>query len=272
MKKTPRCHPISVLTALLAAVGVCDTGHAADVPTRGPVVNIVKWDGGDLPRVYERSEQLPLTREDILNLAGNGFSPEEVVAMVEERRFVGDASADALIALRRAGVNPRVIQAISRHALPPNRALDLVVLLEFDGASREARSRYLYIIIPDGPQERVFTADIGAVLSGKWQRDALVDETDPLLPRQVRRVTFASEIPLTSYGPKRVLAFTSTRPDIHTSADIPEPDRPGVRGHDIDYPASSLRRDCQVRIRYRQDAVLPYNWHMVDSHIQCEWN
>ena len=272
MKRRTRCHPIPILVALLAAIGICATGRAADLPTRGAVVNIVKWDGSELPRVYERSDQLPLTQEDILDLAGNEFSPDAIVAMVQERRFVGDASAGALIELKKAGVDARVIQAVSRHALPPNRALDLIVQLEFDGASREARSRYLYVIVPDGSRERVFTADLGAVLAGNWRRDVLVDQTDPLLPKQIRRVTFAGEVPLKSYGRKKILAFTSTRPDIHTSEDIPEADRAGVREHDIDYPASSLLRDCRIRIRYRQDAVLPYKWHMADSHIQCEWD
>ena len=71
----------------------------------------------------------------------------------------------------------------------PNRALSLAIQLEFAGRSREARKRYLYVIIPDGPTERIFTADLGAVLAGSWRRDERVDLSDPLLPKQVRRIT-----------------------------------------------------------------------------------
>lgn len=261
-----------IFAAVLILLGLCAAAHAADVPTRGPVVNIVEWDGGALPPVYERSDQLPLTREDILNLSRNDFTPEGIVRMVEERRFVGDASPGALIQLKKAGITPEVIQAVSRHALPPNRALTLSIHLEFEGTSAEARRRYLYVVIPDGPYERTFTADIGAVLARRWQRDIVVDQTDPLLPKQVRHVTFSGSVPLKTYGQKEVLVFASTKPDVYTSADIPRADRAGVRKYLMDYPASSLLQDCRLRVRFRQDSVLPYKWQMVGSHLECEWN
>lgn len=266
-------NPLRALS-LIAALSLFLPGaaRAGDVPTRGAVVNIVKWDGGELPPVYERSSQLPLTRNDILNLSHNGFAPEAIVRMVRERRFVGNASADALIELRKAGVAPEVVQAVSLHALPPNRALRLTVQLDFEGASREARQRYLYILIPDGPHERIFTADLGTVLAGRWHNDTMVDQTDPVLPRQIRRITFADSIPLKTYGEKTIRVFLSARPDIETSADIPEADRPGVREYRIDYPESSLLQECRLRVRFKQDPVLPYKWKMTGSHIECEWN
>lgn len=256
----------------LALIGLCNTGQAADAPAGAGVVNIVSWDGGDLPPVYERSNQLPLGPEDVLHLSRNGFTPQQIVRMVQERRFVGDASADALIDLKKAGVAPEVLQAVSLHALPPNRALNLSIELTFEGTSREARMRYLYVILPDGPHERVFTADLGAVLSGHWHQDVLMDSTDPLLPKQIRRITFSGEIPLKTYGQKKVLVFTSARPGIYTSADVPEADRPGIQEYTLDYPVSSLRRNCLLQVYYKQDAAVPYKWHMVRSHLQCEWD
>ncbi len=272
MKKRARFHPTPIFAAVLTILGLCAGARAADIPTRGPVINIVEWDGGELPPVYERSDQLPLTVEDILNLSRNDFTPGGIARMVEERRFVGNASAGALIELKKAGVTPEVIQAISRHALPPNRALSFSVQLEFEGASREARRRYLYVVIPDGPYERIFTADLGAVLAGRWRRDILIDQTDPLLPKQVRHVTFTGRVPLKTYGQKKIRVFASTKPDVYTSADIPETDRSGVREYQMDYPASSLQQDCRLRVRFRQDPVLPYKWQMVGSHLECEWN
>ncbi|MSS73662.1 MAG: hypothetical protein EXS64_19570 [Candidatus Latescibacteria bacterium] len=263
MKTLIRC-VIAALTVLAFPI--------PDARAESSVVNIVSWEGGRLLPVYERSDQLPLSAEDILRLSRNGFAPQQIVRMIQERRVAGDASADGLIALKKAGVAPEVLQAFSLHALPPNRALNLSVELSFEGVSREARRRYLYVILPDGPRERVFTADLGAVLSGHWSRDVLVDRTDPLLPRQIRRITFSGEVPLKTYGQKSVLVFTSTRPDIIASADIPGADRPGVQTYTLDYPASSLRRDCLVQIRYKQDVAVPYQWHMVRSKLQCEWN
>ena len=263
---------ISILAAALLLFGLCATARSADLPTGGAIVNIVEWDGGELPPVYARSDQLPFAREDILELIQNDFTPEQIARMVRERRYVGDVSAGALVDLKKSGVAPPVIQAVSRHALPPNRALHLSVRLEFEGTSREARRRYFYIIIPDGEIERIFTADLGGVLSGRWRRDVRVDQTDPLLPRQVRRITFSGEVPLKTYGQKTIRVFTSTRPGIAASADIPEADRPEVREYRIDYPVSSLQQDCQLQVRYRQDALLPYKWQMVGAYLQCEWN
>ncbi len=256
----------------VALAGWSQTGWAADIPTRGAVVNIVTWDGRNLPPVYERSDQLPLTLEDVVNLSRNDFDDEAIRRMVQERRFAGDASAGALIDLKKAGVSQKVIQAISLHALPPNRSLTLSIQLEFSGQSREARRRYLYVIIPDGPTERVFTADLGAVLAGNWRRDERVDLTDPLLPKQVRRITFSDRVPLKTYGAKTMQVLTSTKPDIFQSSDIPEADRAGIREISFDYPVSSTMQDCRLQVRYRQDVLLPYKWHMAGAHFQCEWN
>ncbi len=263
MKNILRC-AFAALTALALS--------GADARAESSVVNLVEWDGGKLPPVYERSDQLPLSAEDILRLSQGGFAPQQIVRMIQERRFAGDASADALIGLKRSGVAPEVLQALSLHALPPNRALNLTVELSFEGASREARRRYLYVILPDGPRERIFTADLSLVLAGRWRQDILADQTDPLLPRQIRRVTFSGEVPLKTYGPRQVTVLTSTRPDLYTSADIPEADRPGIQTYALDYPASSLRRDCLLQIRYKQDVAVPYKWHMVRSQLLCEWD
>lgn len=260
------------ISLALALAGWSQGGWTAEIPTRGAVINIVTWDGKNLPPIYERSDQLPLTLEDVINLSRNDFADEAISRMVRERRFAGNASAGALIELKKAGVSQKVIQAISLHALPPNRELTLAIQLEFAGLSREARKRYLYVIIPDGRIERIFTADLGAVLAGNWRRDERVDLTDPLLPKQVRRITFADRVPLKTYGPKTMQVFTSTRPDIFQSADIPEADRAGIREFSFEYPVSSTLQDCRLQVRYRQDVLLPYKWHMEGARFQCEWN
>ena len=109
-------------------------------------------------------------------------------------------------------------------------------------------------------------------MAGHWQRDALVDQTDLLLPKKVRRVSFAAEVPLKTYGPQKALVFTSTKPDIYTSADIPEQDRAAVQEFEFDYPSSSLERTCNLQVLYRQDAMLANRWHLERTHFQCEWD
>lgn len=263
----------TVLTSLLALVISTGLANASDnlPPTRGQVINIVEWDGGQLPKVYERSAQMPFTQTDITRLVASGFDASLIAKMIAERRYVGDASATGLIALKNNGVAPEIIQAVSKHALAPNRAINLTIYLEFEGESRMARKRYLYIMMPDGEIDRVFTTDLGTILSGHWKNDTLIDNTDPLLPRQVRRIAFSGTLPLKTYGQKEVRIFTSTRPGIYHIKDIPQQDLASVKVYTIDYPTSSLRQDCRITVRHKQDALLTDKWHLVDTHLECEW-
>ena len=249
----------------------------ADVLEDGYVFNIIDWDGGELPRFYERSDQLPLTLEDVRKLSANKFSTEAIVRMIRERRCACDASVEALIGLKEAGASEEVIQAVSLHALPPNRAVNLTITMDFEGlggapVSTQARKGYLYLIIPDGQRERVFAGNLQTILGGKWQRDSLVDRTDLLRPRKVRRIVFSAAVPLKSYGRKKAMVFTSTRPNIYTSADIPPADRESVSEYEFDYPASSLQRNCRLQVLHKQDAMLPDRWHLVRTYFECEWD
>jgi|APSaa5957512622_1039677.scaffolds.fasta_scaffold74374_2 hypothetical protein len=254
-----------------------ETGRSPDPLAEGQIFNIVDWDGGKLPQRYERSNQLPMSLEDVRKLSDNKFSESAIIRMIQQRRCACDASVDALIGLKEAGVAENVIQAVSLHGLAPNRALQLVISVDFEGLggeqeiSNQARKGYLYLIVPDGERERVFMGNLQAILAGRWQRDSLVDNTDLLMPKRVRRVVFAAEVPLKVHGKKRAMVFTSTKPDIYTSADIPEADREGMQTYEFDYPTSSLQRICDLQVLYRQDAMLQNSWHMVRSHFQCEW-
>ena len=272
---------IAALALALPAAAQINTSaanQAMDLLAKGLIFNIVDWDGGQLPRRYERSDQLPMSLDDVRNLSANKFSSDAIVKMLTERRCACDASADALVELKKAGVAEQVLQAVSLHSLPPNRAFGLTIALDFEGlggastVSTQARKGYLYLIVPDGDKERVFMGNLQTILSRRWQHDELVDNTDLLLSKKVRRVTFASEVPLKTYGPKKVLVFTSTKPDIYTSADIPETDRKGVQEFEFEYPASSLESQCTLQVLYRQDSMLANRWHLVRTNFQCEWN
>ena len=265
-------------SAVLAAPqGPALEGAAANVLNESAVFNIVEWDGGVLPPLYERSAQLPLTNSDVRKLVAGKFGDDAITKMLEQRRCACDASVDALIELRQAGVSEAVAQAVSLHSLRPNRSVDLAISLDFEGlggqaVSADARRGYLYLIVPDGDRERVFTGNLQAILAGNWQRDTLVDRTDLLLPKKVRRVSFIARVPLKTHGAKKAVVFASTKPDIYTSADVPAADRSEAMEFAFDYPASSLRRDCSLQVLYRQDSMLADRWHLERSHFECEWD
>jgi hypothetical protein len=266
---------------LLLAAGAAPAqmaGPAGDSRTLPPgyVFNIVDWEGGALPPLYERSDQLPMSLDDVVSLSKAKFSEAMILKMLEERRCACDASVSALVRLKDSGVAEKVIQAMSLHALPPNRSLDLAIHMDFEGlggaaVSSQAHRAYLYLIIPDGERERVFFGSLNDVLGQASKRGTAVDNTDLLLPKQVRRVSFVARVPLKVPGTKRALVFTSTRPNIYTEADIPEADRKGVQEFRFGYPASSLQRFCSLQVLHRQDAMLANRWHMERSHFECEW-
>jgi hypothetical protein len=276
-----RNHGIGAALALLVALSVSaqstgSTAGGAPAMPAGAVFNIVDWDGGPLPPLYERSAQLPLSLDDTIHLSQAEFSDEAIIKMLEERRCACDASVPSLIRLKQSGVSETVIQAISLHALAPNRHLDLVIHMDFEGlggagaVSTQARKSYLYLIIPDGDRDRVFFGNLHGAL-GRTAARTLVDNTDLLLPKPVRRASFVARVPLKVHGSKRALVFLSTRPDIYTVADIPEADRKAAQEFIFDYPASSLQSRCSLQVLHRQDVMLANRWNLERSHFECEW-
>ena len=263
-----------MILTLILAFGLLGPAYAkpAELPTPGPVVNIVEWDGNALPPVYERSYQLPISQTDLIKLSNHDFGAEQLALMISQRRYAGDVSAEGLIALREAGLHHDVVQAASLHALPPNRGINLMITLEIDGLQSTPRSRYLYIIIPDGEIERVFTADLEQILGRKWKSETVVDRSDLLIPRSVRAITFNGRIPLKTPGQRELTVFTSTRPDIHWLSDISGQRTGNIKTHAFEYPASSIKSECRLLIRLFQDRVLEDNWNVTGTHLECEWN
>lgn len=261
----------SILFILM--VGISARAVAAELPTGGHIVNIVEWDGAQLPPVYERSDQLPLSEAEILALKDGGFSADQLATLVTERRYTGDVSAAGLIRLRTLGIEDPVITAVSRHGLPPNRSIDITVSLVFEGeGSTVGRQRYLYAILPDGGTERILTADLSSVLRGHWADETRVDQTDLFLPKSIRTVRFTSRLPLKQPGSRKLAVLVSTRPDLQRIADIPDQEREAIRYHDLDYPASSLAQVCKLDLRFKRDTVLPDQWHLISTRLECEWN
>ena len=277
-----KVHRVTIGLSLLLAVAVplsaqsIGSAEGGRAMPAGAVFNIVDWEGGPLPPLYERSAQLPLSLDGVVELHEAEFSDDAIIKTLEERRCSCDASVASMVHLERGRVSEQVIQAMSLHALAPNRRLDLVIHMDFEGLGKNAtpsaaaRKGYLYLIIPDGERDRVFFGNLGQALgrAGRTQ----VDNTDLLLPKAVRRASFVARVPLKEHGRKSALVFTSTRPDIYTVTDIPEADRKAAQEFTFDYPASSLQSRCTLQALHRQDVMLADRWHLERSHLECEWD
>jgi hypothetical protein len=274
-----------IVHALIAALALATgqtpnatTARGTSVPTfpfpAGQVqtINLIEWNSNQLPRIYERSDQLPLTDEEVEKLSKAGFSPTQLVKMIEERRCACDASADGLIRLKQAGVQPEVLSALSLHSLPPNRVLNLLLTLDFIGASRNAREAFLYFFVDDGELTRVLSLNIPELLSNQNAHDTMVDRSDLLRARTVRRIQLPGYVPLKAYGPHRVLVASSANPTLTHPSQLTEQERAKAQLYTFDYPRSSAQSLCRLTAGYRQDAVLGYKWRFEGSRFECEWN
>lgn len=265
--------PVSASEPSGAAEQQASSSRALPFPT-GDVrtINVIEWDANALPPVYERSDELPLTDDDLRRLVESDIPPEMVVKMIEERRCACDSSARGLVAMSEAGFPNEVIAAVSTHALRPNRHLNLFLTFDFDGESRVARERYLYIFIEDGDVTRVFRADLGAMLATPRRHETMVDRSDLLISRTVRRVQLAGEVPLKTYGRRHVMVVTSARPALTHPSQLSEGELEKAGTYTIEYPRSSLSNICRLDVGYRRDVMLTHLWHFVGSRLECEWN
>ncbi|MBF5044333.1 hypothetical protein FGE12_18185 [Aggregicoccus sp. 17bor-14] len=248
-----------------AGVPVFPNGNAA-------TINIVQWDANALPPIYERSDQLPLTDEEVAKLSRAGFGVPQLVKMIEQRRCACDASADGLIRLKQQGVAPDVIHAVSTHALAPNRWLDLLVTLDFTGESRIAREGFLYFFLDDGDITRVYTANIPELLRRSNAHDTMIDRSDIMIAHTVRRIELPGRVPLRIYGKHQLLVAASANPTLTHPSQLTAAERAKSQLYTFDYPRSSITSLCRITAGYRRDEVLVYQWHFKGSRLECEWN
>jgi hypothetical protein len=261
---------------LLAASVALTTAQARPAlpfpPGDTQTINILQWDTNKLPRVYERSDQLPLTDAEVEKLVRAGFDTPAVVKMIEERRCACDASADGLIRLKQAGAAKEVLSAVSLHSLAPNRGLFLDVALDFSGKGKQVRDAYLYIFAEDGDVTRVLTVNLAELLSRQNAHDTLEDRSDLLLTRQVRRIRLPGELPLKTYGKRTLLVATSANPTLSHPSELSPAERKNAQTYTFDYPRASLQSRCRLNAGYRRDPVLAHRWNFTGSRFECEWN
>ncbi len=267
--------PPSLLLAVLLAQQPPPPQPLPDLPPpAGPQqhVNMDQWDSNTLPPVYERSEQLPLTDDEIRKLTQAGFAPEQVVRMIEERRCACDASPEGLIRLKVAGVDPSVISAVSMHALKPNRTLNLEVTLDFSGESRRARNAYLYVFVDDGDLTRVMSANVDELLRRPNAHETTVDNSDLLIAHTVRRIVLPGQIGLKTYGRHTVVVASSASPNLNHPSQLKQQDRAAAQVYLFDFPRASLQSLCRLTAGYKRDAQIVDRWRFLGSRFECEWN
>ncbi len=263
---------LAALAPVAATAQSTATGAAFPPAGKELTVNLLQWGPNRLPRVYERSSQLPLTDDEVDKLLAAGLEPAQVAKIIEERRCACDASAEGLVRLKKAGADRKVIEAVSLHALAPNRAIELVLTIDLVGEGTEARDAFLYLFIDDGPVTRTYTVNLEDALAGRYQQESFVDRSDLVLARRVRRVQISGEIPLKTYGHHQLLLATSAQPSLAHPDELGPAERERAQLYSIEYPRASLSRQCRIGVTFKRDAALAHRWLPAGSRIDCEWN
>lgn len=269
---------LALASASALALAPLRPAHAQVAPplpfpgVQGPAVNVVQWDSKDVPKLIQRSEQLPLTDDELVKLSKAGFTSPQLVKLIEQRRCACDASADALIHLKAQGLAPEVLEAIALHALKPNRALTIELTVDFIGAGTSPREGTLYVFVEDG----AFSRQLALPLREAFSRPELraltdTDRSDPLITRPVRRLVLSGALPLKSYGPHRALVIALARTLGHPSQ-LTAAERKRARVVEFDYPRASLQALCRMTASFRNDPVTAGRWTPDATTFECEWN
>ena len=240
-------------------------------PSQQPV-NLAQWDTNSLTPVYERSEQPPITDQDVSKLAQAGFPPDQQVRLIAERQCACDASPEGLIRMRVNGVDPSVISAVSKYALKPNGALNLEVTLDFTGESRRARNAYLYVFVDDGDVTRVMSTNVDELLRRPNAHETTIDNSDILISRTVRRIVLPGQLQLRTYGRHTLVVASSASPSLTHPSQLKSQDRSAAQVYLFDYPRASLQSLCRLTAGYKRDAQIVDRWRFQGSRFECEWN
>ncbi len=240
---------------------------------RSETIHIVQWDGNALLQLVPpvRSEQLPLSDDDVIQLTKNGFEPAQIAKMVTERRCACDASAEGLIRMKKAGVAKEVLAEVSMHGLKPNRTLNLELTFDFVGDGQEAREGNFFLFVDDGDVTRVFTATLFELLS-RSSTQRLNDRTDLMLPKTVRRVRISGGVVLKSYGPHTVMAVFSANAALSHPSQLGARERAKAQSYTFNYPRASTQSVCRLSAGFKRDAMLVDAWAFQGSQFDCEWN
>lgn len=225
-------------------------------------------------RLKRTSDADPLTLEELEKLAAAGIGEATLVEMMRTRRVKAVADADRLIALKKKGATDAVIAAVSAHALPPNDHIDLFVALEAGapGAMRQAPSVYIELWHTGlARQEALLHADLRRLFRRGLNVEVQRDESDPLLPRTVRRINFSGKVESKAPGALVWRIYAGQQRGLTTLEGLPKAEQGRVQTLPFDYPAVSEQQRCRIDLRLERDAMMKDTYALSPARLDCRW-
>lgn len=258
------------LLALMANALTAQAGPGArlDILTFQPA-SAEEWE-----KLHRASDSPPLRLAEVAKMKAAGIGDETLEEMVRTRRLVDRASADDLIALKKAGAEDKLIAAVSAYALPENRSLDLLLTIDVRSRHRVSKAPHLYVELwqtAKGKQQDLAHADLKALLA----RGATIEDTsDPMLPERYRRVRVLGRLSAPHPGPMELRVLVTHRPDLTRLDDLPadSPERKAMKVYKLELPAVSLYNDCQLELGLKRDELLVDLYALERAHFECTFN
>jgi hypothetical protein len=263
------------LLPLLVALAAPPAAVAAPSAARLDLMSFEAGDAETWERLHRTSDSRPLTLAELEKLAAAGVGQATLVEMMRTRKVLALADADALVRLKKAGADDKVVAAFSAYAYPPNDDIALRVQIDVSTPYSVGQAPFVYIEVWHEDlqrQEAFLYADLRGLLARGGRAEVVRDRSDPLLPSTVRTVRLHGRVPSRHAGRLQIRALVTQRAGLDTLEGLPEAEEKRVRREAIEYPAVSLESRCRLDLLVDRDPLLKDAYTLRRSDVDCRWD
>jgi hypothetical protein len=254
-----------VASSANVSLASADSGLRVDILTFTPASS-EEWE-----KLHRTSDSPPLRLAEVAKMKAAGIGDAALEEMVRTRRLVDRASADDLIALKKAGAEDKLIAAVSAYALPENRSIDVLMTVDVRSRHSVRQAPHLYVELwqtAKNKKQDLAHADLAALMA----RGRTIDDTsDLLLPERYRRVRVLGRLRAPHPGPMELRVLVTHRPDLTRLDDLPEnsPDKKRIKVWKFELPAVSLYNDCELDIGLARDPLIVDLYAVERARWEC---
>lgn len=221
------------------------------------------------------SQAGPMTLADVQALVGQKMDSALLRKMIRNRGVLVKPSGETLARLKQAGASDEVVAAVSTYALGENKAIDLLLTVDFDQVRPGLEPQYLYVgLVSNQAQEDLLASPLSGLYSDPDHARDLTDTSDPLLPRSLRRVRLRGLVRGVHHGPSEFRLLVSPHPDILDLSDgakLSSADAQTLDRLPFDYPEVSRVSACQLDVVMSVDPLISKGAVVKSRRLRCFW-
>ena len=259
------------LAALTATAPIAQAESALGAGARLDILTFQPATPEEWEKLHRTSDSPPLRLAEVAKMKAAGIGDATLEEMVRTRRLVDRASADDLIALKKAGAEDKLIAAVSAYALPENRTLDLMLTIDVRSRHSVNKAPHLYVELwqtDKGKKQDLAHADLKLLMA---RGRTIEDTSDPILPEKYRRVRVLGRLRAPHPGPMELRVLVTHRPDLTRLDDLPanSPERKRMKVWKLNLPAVSLYNDCELDLGLARDEILVDLYALERARFEC---